>query len=77
MPFEFDAWGVDVAVSGVPKGFMLATGMAIVCASPKAWLQCNRQRCHAHFDFRDMIEASGGFPYTPPLPLIYGLSHLS
>src|SRR6056297_1686856 len=36
MPFEMDGWGVDVAVSGSQKGFMLATGMAIVAVSPKA-----------------------------------------
>ena len=77
MPFEFDEWGVDVAVSGSQKGFMLATGMAIVCASPKALAAMQSTTLpRTFFDFRDMIEAngSGGFPYTPPLPLIYGLS---
>lgn len=76
MPFEFDAWGVDIAVSGSQKGFMLATGMAILCVSPKAMAATETaQLARTFFDFRDMLQASvnGGFPYTPPLQLIFGL----
>lgn len=76
MPFEFDRWGVDVAVSGSQKGFMLATGMAILCVSPKALAAMETaQMPRTFFDFRDMMQAnaSGGFPYTPPLQLICGL----
>ncbi|MFT7491189.1 MAG: alanine-glyoxylate transaminase/serine-glyoxylate transaminase/serine-pyruvate transaminase [Pseudohongiellaceae bacterium] len=76
MPFEMDNWGVDVAISGSQKGFMLATGMAILAASPKALAaMAGAQLPRAFFDFRDMMaaNASGGFPYTPPLQLIYGL----
>ncbi|MEO0851729.1 MAG: aminotransferase class V-fold PLP-dependent enzyme, partial [Pseudomonadota bacterium] len=36
MPFEFDAWGVDVAVTGSQKGFMLPAGLAIMGFSEKA-----------------------------------------
>ncbi|UWR01989.1 aminotransferase class V-fold PLP-dependent enzyme [Ruegeria conchae] len=76
MPFEFDQWGVDIAVSGSQKGFMLATGMAILCVSPKALAAMETAKLpRTFFDFRDMMaaNASGGFPYTPPLQLIYGL----
>lgn len=76
MPFEMDAWGVDIAVSGSQKGFMLATGMAILCVSPKALDAMETAKLpRTFFDFRDMMQAnaSGGFPYTPPLQLIYGL----
>ncbi|MBW4985630.1 aminotransferase class V-fold PLP-dependent enzyme [Mameliella sp. CS4] len=76
MPFEFDAWGVDIAVSGSQKGFMLPTGMAILCVSPKALDAIeNAGLSRTFFDFRDMMKANatGGFPYTPPLQLIYGL----
>ncbi len=76
VPFHFDDWGVDVAVSGSQKGFMLPAGMAILCASPRALAAMeNAKLARAFFDFRDMISAnaSGGFPYTPPLQLIYGL----
>ncbi|QFS83696.1 Soluble hydrogenase 42 kDa subunit [Roseivivax sp. THAF40] len=76
MPFEMDAWGVDIAVSGSQKGFMLATGMAILGVSPKALDAMESAKLpRTFFDFRDMTKAnaSGGFPYTPPLQLIYGM----
>ncbi|WP_300061347.1 L-aspartate--glyoxylate aminotransferase BhcA [uncultured Roseobacter sp.] len=76
MPFKMDDWGVDVAVSGSQKGFMLATGMAILGVSPKALVAMETAKLpRTFFDFRDMMtaNASGGFPYTPPLQLIYGL----
>ena len=74
--FQFDKWGVDIAVSGSQKGFMLATGMAILCVSEKALDAMQAAKLpRTFFDFRDMLSAnaSGGFPYTPPLQLIYGL----
>ena len=76
MPFEMDAWGVDIAVSGSQKGFMLATGMAILGVSPKAIAAMETAKLpRTFFDFRDMMNANatGGFPYTPPLQLIFGM----
>jgi alanine-glyoxylate transaminase / serine-glyoxylate transaminase / serine-pyruvate transaminase len=76
MDFQFDKWGVDIAVAGSQKGFMLATGMAILCVSQKALDHMESAELHrTFFDFRDMMKAnaSGGFPYTPPLQLIYGM----
>ncbi|MBW4710076.1 aminotransferase class V-fold PLP-dependent enzyme [Roseobacter sp. YSTF-M11] len=76
MEFHMDAWGVDIAVSGSQKGFMLATGMAILGVSPKALAAMEDAKLsRTFFDFRDMMgaNASGGFPYTPPLQLIYGM----
>lgn len=76
MPFEMDAWGVDIAVAGSQKGFMLATGMAILGVSPKALEHMEGAKLpRTFFDFRDMMgsNAKGGFPYTPPLQLIYGM----
>lgn len=76
MPFHMDEWGVDIAVSGSQKGFMLATGMAILGVSPKAIEAMETAKLpRTFFDFRDMMgaNATGGFPYTPPLQLIYGM----
>lgn len=76
MPFQMDLWGVDVAISGSQKGFMLYTGMAIMAVSAKALAQMDQATLpRTFFDFRDMMgaNAKGGFPYTPPLQLIYGL----
>ncbi len=74
--FRMDDWGVDVCVTGSQKGLMLPAGLGIVCVSPKALAlreQARAPRCY--FDFGDMVKAntSGYFPYTPPLPLLYGL----
>ncbi len=76
MPFEMDNWGVDIAVSGSQKGFMLGTGMAILGVSQKALSKMETADLpRTFFDFGDMMNAnaSGGFPYTPPLQLIYGM----
>ena len=71
-----DEWGVDLAVSGSQKGFMLSTGMAIVGVSQKALAMMETAKLpRTFFDFRDMGAANdkGGFPYTPPLQLLLGL----
>ncbi|MBP0481192.1 L-aspartate--glyoxylate aminotransferase BhcA [Sagittula salina] len=76
VPFHFDDWGVDVAISGSQKGFMLPAGMAITCVSPKAFAAMETAKLpRCYFDFRDMAanNGKGGFPYTPPLQLIYGM----
>jgi len=36
MPFEMDAWGVDVAMSGSQKGLMTPPGLAFVAANARA-----------------------------------------
>jgi len=76
MPFEFDAWGVDVAVTGSQKGFMLPAGLAIVGVSAKAMQAVEAAtlpRCF--FDIRDMATgyAANAYPYTPAVGLLNGL----
>ncbi len=76
MDFRMDEWGVDIAVSGSQKGFMLPAGMAILAVSPKAMAACESARSgRSFFDFRQMAGATGqgGYPYTPPLQLLAGL----
>ncbi|MCC0038797.1 MAG: aminotransferase class V-fold PLP-dependent enzyme [Brucellaceae bacterium] len=77
MDFRMDEWGVDIAITGSQKGFMLPAGLAVLAMSPKAveaMASARSPRCF--FDIRDMMKsnASGGFPYTPPVNLIRGLS---
>ncbi|MFM7656881.1 MAG: L-aspartate--glyoxylate aminotransferase BhcA [Paracoccaceae bacterium] len=77
MPFDFDGWGVDIAVAGSQKGFMLPAGLAILGVSPKALAAMDTARLpRCFFDLADQIRsnATGGFPYTPPVGLIAGLS---
>ena len=76
MDFRMDEWGVDVAVTGSQKGFMLPAGLAILGVSPKAIAAMETAKLPRCFlDFRDMIASNskGGFPYTPPSNLLYGL----
>lgn len=74
--FRMDEWGVDVCVSGSQKGLMLPAGLGVTCVSQKA-LEASKtataRRCY--FDYADMVKAnaSGYFPYTPSLPMMYGL----
>ncbi|WP_274426478.1 L-aspartate--glyoxylate aminotransferase BhcA [Chelativorans sp. YIM 93263] len=77
MDFGMDDWGVDIAVTGSQKGFMLPPGLAILGISPKALEAVATAKCaRCFFDVRDMIKtkAAGGFPYTPPVNLIRGLN---
>ena len=79
MDFRMDEWGVDIAVSGSQKGFMLITGMVILGVSQKALAAMDSAQCaRCFFDFRDMLaaNANGNYPYTPPLQILKGL-HVS
>ena len=74
--FRMDEWGVDVAVSGSQKGFMLPAGLALVCFSRKALNARKKAKCtRCYLDIQDHIDANkdGFFPYTPSIPLLYGL----
>lgn len=76
MDFRMDEWGVDIAITGSQKGFMLPAGLAIVAVSPKALAACETAQCRrCYFDLRDMLAANakGGYPYTPALQLMLGL----
>ncbi len=74
--FCMDEWRVDLAVSGSQKGLMLPAGLGILAVSQKAlkaMKSAKSRRCY--FDLADMIATnpSGYFPYTPALPMLYGL----
>ncbi len=77
--FEMEKWGVDLAVAGSQKGFMLPGGLGFLGVSDKA-LEANKAignagmaRCY--FAFEDMIKLNdtGYFPYTPATQLLHGL----
>lgn len=74
--FEMEAWGVDCAVSGSQKGFMLPAGLGILGVSAKALEAAKTSTMHrCFFSFDDMINlnATGYFPYTPATQLLRGL----
>ena len=76
MDFCFDDWGVDVAVTGSQKGFMLPSGLAIVGFSEKAIAASKSNTLPRTFwsidDMRAGYEANA-YPYTPSVGLMNGL----
>lgn len=76
MDFRMDEWGVDAAVTGSQKGFMLPPGLAIIALSPKAQAAVESARLpRTFFDVRDMMKAyaNNAYPYTPAVGLMNGL----
>jgi alanine-glyoxylate transaminase/serine-glyoxylate transaminase/serine-pyruvate transaminase len=76
VPFEMDAWGVDVAVSGSQKGLMTPPGLGFVAANARA------RAVHARADLRtpywDWTARDGNLHYqkyagTPPEHLMFAL----
>ncbi len=77
MDFRFDEWGVDVAVTGSQKGFMLPAGLAIVGFSQKAMEATKAGTLpRTFFDVHDMAKgyANSAYPYTPAVGLMNGLN---
>ena len=76
LDFQLDEWGVDFAIAGSQKGFMMPAGLGIICLSPKGLAALGTATCpRAFFDLRDHVthNANGYFPYTPSLAHLYGL----
>jgi alanine-glyoxylate transaminase/serine-glyoxylate transaminase/serine-pyruvate transaminase len=74
--FRMDDWRVDVCISGSQKGLMLPAGMGVTCVSQKALEAAKLAKSpRCYFDYGDMVtaNATGYFPYTPSLPMLYGL----
>jgi alanine-glyoxylate transaminase/serine-glyoxylate transaminase/serine-pyruvate transaminase len=74
--FRFDAWGVDVALTGPQKGLMLPPGLTILAASDKAVRASQAAKCpRAYWDWAPVLERNrrGEFPYTPATALLFGL----
>ncbi|MFP7674432.1 L-aspartate--glyoxylate aminotransferase BhcA [Marivita sp. S0852] len=77
MDFRFDDWGVDVAVTGSQKGFMLPAGLAIVGFSAKAMDATKTATLpRTFFDVHDMAKGydNNAYPYTPAVGLMNGLN---
>ena len=76
MEFRMDDWGVDIAVTGSQKGFMLPAGLAILGFSARA-MEAGKSATlpRTFFDIRDMEKsyAANGYPYTPAVGLLNGL----
>ena len=74
--FRQEEWGVDCAVSGSQKGFMLPPGLGFLSVSQKALAAAKAAKFNrCYFSFEDQIRANdtGYFPYTPAVQLLRGL----
>ena len=74
--FRMDDWGIDAAISGSQKGFMLPAGAALLAFSQKALKATETAsfpRCF--LDLKDQIATNkdGYTPYTPSTPMLHGL----
>ena len=75
MPFEFDEWGVDVAVVASQKCLMSAPGLAFVAVSERAWTANARATLPRNYwDFLDIkryvTKAKPETPGTTPVSLM-------
>jgi alanine-glyoxylate transaminase / serine-glyoxylate transaminase / serine-pyruvate transaminase len=76
LELRMDDWGIDLAITGSQKGFMLPAGLGLIAASQKALARRESAKLpRVFFDFGDQMKANatGYFPYTPALTLLYGL----
>ncbi|HEX5590422.1 MAG TPA: alanine--glyoxylate aminotransferase family protein [Candidatus Limnocylindrales bacterium] len=74
VPFEMDAWGCDVVVTGSQKAWMAAPGLAMVAASERAWSAMESARMpRFYLDLRKHREAAatGETPWTPAIAVVF------
>jgi aspartate aminotransferase-like enzyme len=74
VPFEMDAWGVDLVVTGSQKAWMSAPGLAMIAASPRAWAAMERATMpRFYLDLRAHRDAAvnGQTPFTPAIAVVY------
>ncbi|HTE45763.1 MAG TPA: alanine--glyoxylate aminotransferase family protein [Gemmatimonadaceae bacterium] len=75
MPFAFDEWEVDVAVTATQKCLMSAPGLAWVALSERAWDACATSRLpHNYWNFDDIKRSISKprpeTPGTPPVQIV-------
>ena len=74
VPFEMDAWSVDVVVTGSQKAWMAAPGLAMIAASQRGWTAMEHATMpRFYLDLRAHREAatSGQTPFTPAIAVVY------
>ncbi len=76
-PYQHDAWGVDVTISGSQKGLMLPPGISFNALSQRA-IEASQKASlpKAYWAWDEMIQMNktGYWPSTPNTNLLYGLN---
>ena len=76
VPFQMDAWGVDVAMAGSQKGLMAPAGLGFVASGPRARVahrQANMRTPYWDWTFRDGEVHYHKYCGTPPEQLLFAL----
>ena len=76
MPFEMDAWGIDLVVSASQKAWMGSPGIGIAAVGERAWAAAERARMpRFYWDFREArsFAEKGQTPWTPAVSVLFGL----
>jgi aspartate aminotransferase-like enzyme len=78
VPFEFDAWGIDVAVGGSQKALSASPGLAFVAISERAWeAHETASMSRFYFDwtiYKEFAERPDPEnPWTPAISVMQGL----
>jgi len=76
MPFEMDAWGIDVAMSGSQKGLMTPPGLGFCAVNDRAkeaHKKANLRTPYWDWTERDMAENYRKFGGTAPVHLLFAL----
>ncbi len=76
IPFEMDAWGLDVVVTGSQKGWMVPPGLAFVAMGDRGWKALESARMpRFYFDLAKHRAslAKGQTPFTPAMSVFFGL----
>jgi aspartate aminotransferase-like enzyme len=76
MPFEMDAWGVDLVVSASQKAWMASPGIAIAAVGPRAReaeVSARMPRFYWSFAEARKWAEKGQTPWTPAVAVLYGL----
>lgn len=76
MPFEMDAWNIDVAVTGSQKGLMMSPGLGFVAAAGKAIEAHKSAGLRTHYwdwTAREGPEHYNKYCGTPPEHMLFGL----
>ena len=74
VPFEMDAWGVDVVVTGSQKAWMAAPGLAMLALSERGWAATETAKMpRFYLDLRSHRESAavGQTPFTPAIAVVY------
>jgi aspartate aminotransferase-like enzyme len=77
MPIDIDAWGIDVAIGGSQKAFMIPPGLAFMAVSPKAWKLAETATLpHYYFNLKKEKKSgdAGESSWTPSTSLILALA---